>query len=303
MKKRLIALTMLLSILMVLSSVSSVFAEDGDADGGKTRTPYKYTITVYSGNHGHFTDGSTVKTITVEAGTKVNLGDAEYKVELNKNKEDQQYYVRGFRETGHDNDEEKVVKQAFDADEDASYEVAYGMKGGMVKYTVMYVDAKGKELHASDEYYGMVGDKPIVSYHYIDGYQPNAYNLKKTLVADESKNVFAFSYLAKATGDGDNAGDNAQAGAADANGQNLANANAGANANANANNNGPADVIDLDDNAVPQTDNPGADIGDSDTPKGGINPVAVGGGIVGVGALAGLAAFLIKRRREAEDYE
>ena len=95
----------------------------------------------------------------------------------------------------------------------------------------------------------------------------------------------------------------AQAGAADANGQNLANANAGANANANANNNGPADVIDLDDNAVPQTDNPGADIGDSDTPKGGINPVAVGGGIVGVGALAGLAAFLIKRRREAEDYE
>ena len=107
MKKRLIALTMLLSILMVLSSVSSVFAEDGDADGGKTRTPYKYTITVYSGNHGHFTDGSTVKTITVEAGTKVNLGDAEYKVELNKNKEDQQYYVRGFRETGHDNDEEK----------------------------------------------------------------------------------------------------------------------------------------------------------------------------------------------------
>ena len=47
MKKRLIALTMLLSILMVLSSVSSVFAAKGEA--------YSYTITVYAGNHGHFT--------------------------------------------------------------------------------------------------------------------------------------------------------------------------------------------------------------------------------------------------------
>ena len=296
MKKRLIALTMLLSILMILSIVSSVFAED--ADGGKTRTPYKYTITVYSGNHGHFTDGSKVKKVTVDAGTKVNLGDAEYKVELNKNKEDQQYYIRGFRETGHDNDEEKIVKPSFNADEDASYEVAYGMKGGMVKYTVMYVNEKGKELQASDEYYGMVGDKPIVSYHYIDGYQPNAYNLKKTLVADENQNVFAFSYIAKPDGeDEDNAGGNAQTGARDANGQNLANANAGAGANG-ANGNGPADVIDLDDNAVPQTDNPGTDIADSDSPKGGINPVAVGGGVAGAGALAGAIAFILRRRRQ-----
>jgi hypothetical protein len=106
------------------------------------------------------------------------------------------------------------------------------------------------------------------------------------------------------TGAAGNAGNNGQAGAADANGQNLANGNANANAGANdSGNNEPANVVDLDDNATPQADNPGTNIGDSDTPKHGINPVAVGGGVVGVGALAGLAAFLIKRRREAEDYE
>lgn len=293
MKKRLIVLTMLLSMLMVLSSVASVFATIDP------NNKYGYTITIYSGNHGKFEDGETVKTISVGLGEEVNLNN--YKVVINDNKEDQQYYIRGFRETGHDNDEEKIVKPSFKADEDASYEVAYGMKGGMVKYTVMYVNEKGKELQKSDEYYGMVGDKPIVSYHYIEGYQPNAYNLKKTLVADESKNIFAFSYIAKPDGeDEENAGGNAQAGAADANGQNLANANANANANAY---NEPADVIDLDDNAVPQTDNPGTDIGDSDTPKSGISPVAVGGAVAGLGILAGIIAFLIKRRREAEDYE
>ena len=295
MKKRLIALTMLLSILMVLSSVSSVFAEKGD--------PYSYTITIYSGNHGHFKGGGTVKTITVKQGAEVNLN--KYKVVINNNKEDSQYYIRGFRETGHDNDEKMAIPVIKPVDEDASYEVAYGMKGGMVKYTVMYVDEHGDELVDSNEYYGMVGDKPVVSYHYINGYRPNAYNLTKTLGSDESKNVFAFSYMPLAsTAAAGNAGNNGQAGAADANGQNLANGNANANAGANdSGNNEPANVVDLDDNATPQADNPGTNIGDSDTPKHGINPVAVGGGVVGVGALAGLAAFLIKRRREAEDYE
>ena len=292
MKKRFIALTMLLSMLMILSSVSSVFATVDPNNA------YKYTITVYSGLHGHFKDGSTVKTITAKAGDPVNI---DFGVELNDNEEDQKYYVRGYRETGHDNDEQ-MSALVFDADEDASYEVAYGIKGGMVKYTVMYVDADGDELVDSNEYYGMVGDKPVVSYHYIDGYQPNAYNLTKTLVADESQNIFAFSYLSNPEGTADN-GDagNTQAGARNAaNGQNNANANANAGTN-DANANAPATIVDLDDNATPQAENAGGttDIEDTDAPKAGISPIAIGGGLIALAAIAA-AAIAIVRRRNAE---
>ena len=292
MKKRFIALTMLLSMLMILSSVSSVFATVNPEKA------YKYTITVYSGLHGHFKDGSTVKTITAEAGKEV---DIDFGVELNDNEEDQKYYVRGYRETGHDNDEQMSALK-FPADEDASYEVAYGIKGGMVKYTVMYVDANGDSLVDSNEYYGMVGDKPVVSYHYIDGYQPNAYNLTKTLVADESQNIFAFSYLSNPEGTADN-GDagNTQAGARNAaNGQNNANANANAGTN-DANANAPATIVDLDDNATPQAENAGGttDIEDTDAPKAGISPIAIGGGLIALAAIAA-AAIAIVRRRNAE---
>ena len=296
MKKRFIALTMLLSMLMIMSSVSSVFAAEGD--DGEAKQGYGYTITVYSGIHGHFKDGSTVKTITAEAGKEVNI---DFGVELNDNEEDQKYYVRGYRETGHDNDEQMSAMK-FLADEDASYEVAYGIKGGMVKYTVMYVDANGAKLVDSNEYYGMVGDKPVVSYHYIDGYQPNAYNLTKTLVADESQNVFAFSYLSNPEGTENNgtAADN-QAGARNAaNGQNNANANANAGAN-DANANAPATIVDLDDNATPQAENAGGttDIEDTDAPKAGISPIAIGGGLIALAAIAA-AAIAIVRRRNAE---
>ena len=305
MKKRFIVLTMLLSMLMILSSFSSVFAAEGDE--GDAQKKYNYTITVYSGRHGHFTDGSKVKEITAKAGEEVNIN---YDVVLNNNEEDQKYYVRGFRETGHDNDEQ-MSALAFKADEDASYEVAYGIKGGMVKYTVMYVDAQGDELVNSNEYYGMVGDKPVVSYHYIDGYQPNAYNLTKRLVADESKNVFAFSYLplpegAEPTAD-NTAGNNGQAGARNAaNGQNNANANANANGNAAANDanaNGPATIIDLDDNATPQAENAGGgttDIADSDAPKAGLNPLTIGGIIALIAAIVAAIAAAVIRRRNSE---
>ena len=34
----------------------------------------------------------------------------------------------------------------------------------------------------------------MVAYHYIEGYQPQAYNLTKTLSANEAENVFTFVY-------------------------------------------------------------------------------------------------------------
>ena len=291
MKKRFLILAMILSMLMIVSSVSSVFA-DSEARGDG----YGYTVTIYSGEQGEFADGSTMKTFSVEAGESVDVAqlasDAGFKVT------NSEYYNRGFREAGHDNDESPSLV-SFKADRDVAYEAAYGIKGNMVKYTIMYLDENGDELQASNEYYGMVGDKPVVSYLYIDGYQPNAYNLTKTLVADESQNIFGFSYISNPEGTtvvetAD--GNNGQTGARNAANGQTAGANAAANdANANA----PATIVDLDDNATPQAENAGngaTDIADTDAPKAGISPIAIGGGVVALAAIAALAAFLIRRR-------
>ena len=78
--------------------------------------------------------------------------------------------------------------------EDQDYVVAYGIKGATVAYTVNYLDEDGNALAPSETYYGNVGDKPVVAYLYIEGYQPQAYNLGKTLVEDATQNVFSFIY-------------------------------------------------------------------------------------------------------------
>lgn len=299
MKKRSMITVLVLTFLLFISCFSSVFAE-----------PYDYTVTIYAGKQGAFSDGSKVKTVTVSQGEDVDI--AKLAAEKGFKVTNNEYYCRGFRETGHDNDESPSLV-AFKADEDVSYEAAYGIKGGMVKYIVQYVDADGNALAGSDEYYGMVGDKPVVSYHYIDGYQPKAYNLTKTLKADESQNVFKFSYVKNAAnGNAGNTGNNGQAGAGNAGGQNNGNGNAngntGTNANAgadDANGNTPAQLTDLDDNAVPQADNPGteSDITDSDSSGAGISPAAICGAVAAVAVIAGLIAFLIKRRTEYEEEE
>lgn len=64
----------------------------------------------------------------------------------------------------------------------------------MVAYTVNYQDADGNELAPSQQFYGNVGDKPVVAYRYIDGYIPQAAALTKTLSSNEAENVFTFVY-------------------------------------------------------------------------------------------------------------
>ena len=306
MKKRLLITTLVLAMLMIMANVSSVFA-DSDA-----RKPYAYgyTVKVYSGEQGEFSGGKTVIEKSVRAGETVDISqmasDAGFKVTNGE------YYCRGFRESGHDNDESPSL-QAFTVTEDVSYEAAYGIRGNMVKYTIMYLDEDGASLRDADEYYGMIGDKPVVSYKYIEGYQPNAYNLTKTLTANESENVFGFSYTENGgAADNGTAADN-NAGATNANANNPA-ANAPANpaanapANANANANAPANVVDLDDGATPLAEGADgaegdgtSDLADSETPKAGISKAAIGGIAALVVAAAGIVAFLAKRRRDAED--
>lgn len=104
------------------------------------------------------------------------------------------YYLRGVRESGEDNSTLSLV--AFTVDRDIDYVIAYGIKGQRVRYALRFVDANGNRLMEDLEYWGNVGDKPIVACQYIEGYRPNALNLTKTLVAEDDikENVFEFVY-------------------------------------------------------------------------------------------------------------
>ena len=170
---------------------------------------YTYTVTFYPGNHGTFNgtggisvpggtnagvsvwvEGQAIKVGGLKKGDMVSfdaaLGGA---VAL---EEGGRYYVKGIRLSGRDNN--TVDTPAFRVEGDRDYVVAYGIRGDMTGYTVNYQDESGNELAPSRSYYGNVGDKPVVAFLYVEGYEPMAYNLTKTLVSNEAENVFTFIY-------------------------------------------------------------------------------------------------------------
>lgn len=155
------------------------------ADGG-----YGYTIRIFAGKQGTVY-GKDVK--IYENVTSVDDFDFG-QVKVNNGSK---YYAKGIRESGKDNSALYILnnKTFPKVERDTDYVVAYGLIGNLVKYTVYYVDnASGTNLAEPETFYGSVGDKPVVAYLYIEGYQPLSYNLTKTLKADESENVFTFRY-------------------------------------------------------------------------------------------------------------
>ncbi len=181
--------------------------------GGMSRTVqasgegYTYTLRLYAGAQGAI-DASVVQRLA-DAGAQVSIENGEVcvvsglhygtqvvfdiqrGVTLNNNSK---YYCKGFRISGEDNSTGSLATPSVTVSGDQDFVVAYGIQGETVAYTVNYVDQDGNELFPSAVYYGNVGDKPVVAYQYVEGWQPQAYNLGKTLVADASQNVFTFVY-------------------------------------------------------------------------------------------------------------
>ncbi|MBQ6583063.1 MAG: MucBP domain-containing protein [Mogibacterium sp.] len=309
---------------------TTVYAADDDE--------YTYTVRIYTGKEGHYSDGSRVKTISgIKSGESVTVS-AEGVVLDNGDGTDK-YYVRGLKIAGHDNDElssRTYQSYTFSVTSDESFSVAYGMAGGMVKYTVNYVDESGNTLADSQEYYGMAGDFPVVSYVYVEGYLPDAYNKGKTLTTDEGDNVFTFTYNYVGTGgttttettttiiaNGGNGGAGGNGAAGGAGG--------GAGAGAGGNAGQPADFVNIDEQQGPMAEGPGgnggngsnnggnnggnngsggnggADIDDNPTPSANGNGLFGLGAlpwIIGAGALAlAIAIVAIIRMRSSRDEE
>ena len=171
---------------MFQCSLLSVFADD----------EYTYTVTFYAGNQGTFADGAgKIVMSNLKYGAFVSF-DVQKDGVVTLNNSDK-YYVKGLRKSGRDNsetDELEASRYSVTVKGDADYVVAYGIKGNQVAYTVNYQDADGKELLASNTYYGNVGDKPVVAYQYVEGYTPQALALTKTLSENSAENVFTFRY-------------------------------------------------------------------------------------------------------------
>ena len=267
-------------ILAILMMTGQTFAADGSS--------YNYRVKVFSGNQGSFANGSKQVTLTCSAGDRVRLDTSELKVKCDNDK----YFVKGIKEAGADNSSKSLVNSLIaKADEDKDYVIAYGLKNETVTYTVSYKDAKGNKLLSDDKYSGVVGDKPIVSFKYVAGYVPTAYNETKTLSDNSKLNKFVFYYSRTESGEpggrtsnepsgnngtvnngngdsntGNGAGSTqqgqsrqaiAQAGNIDGQNGNAAgntagNAANGSNGDQNAQNGGqPQELVDLDENEVP----------------------------------------------------
>lgn len=161
---------------------------------------YTYTVTVSTGG----LDGASLNPGALSgtyesasvAGDKLVITGVPYKTELDlrgavTTGEDSKYNVRGYILSGQDYSESvNILTVTGDTDIVASYTVP----GEQVAYVVQYLDVNGSELAESQTFYGTIGDMPVATYVYVEGYIPYALNVTKTLSADESENVFTFVY-------------------------------------------------------------------------------------------------------------
>lgn len=183
--KKIFAALLTACTVIGLSAVDAAAAES-DA--------YTYTVTLSAGNMGTVEGQEKITLSGLTAADTVSFNLSGVQVT------DEKYYVKGIRLSGRDN-EDALGSTAFRVTGDADYVVAYGVRGDMVAYTVNYQDADGNELAPSDTFYGNVGDKPVVAYHYIEGYVPQALALTGTLSENEADNVFTFVYTPGESGE------------------------------------------------------------------------------------------------------
>lgn len=183
---------------------------------------YTYTVTLHAGNHGEIrADAKSYVQVVPPAdnsgagynvdvredaivvsglayGSRVNL-QARDLVDSTNGK----YYVKGARLSGRD-DADQRASCLVTGDQD--FVAAYGVTGEQVSYTVNYQDENGNAMAESRVYYGNIGDRPVVAFRYIDGYEPQAYNLTKTLAANAAENIFTFVYRPVQAGGGTGTG-------------------------------------------------------------------------------------------------
>ena len=279
----------------MMTSVSvPVRAEDeGSGDSQKS---YSYRMKISAGNNGVI-KGSSDKEITFEANADGTFDSFNKDIVESTNSK---YVVIGYKEAGHDTviTEEEISPVAVKAD--VNYVAVYGVKGNMVPYTVRYLSRDdGSTLMADATYYAPKGSSVMVSFKYIDGYAPTAYNLTKTITGDSANDVLDFRYYESdlTVAQQANAANAANPAAPAAVAANPAAAQAAA---IDAATPGTPNVVNLDEGETPLASP--EELADNDVPAAGVNKGVVWGAIAAaVLVAAGVAALIIKRRRDSEE--
>lgn len=269
---------------------------------------YSYKVLIYAGN-GQSTSGPVI-----------DYGDQPYNSSIRITNDflskkftpsDSRYYVKGLRVVGHE--ELLDLTKPIMVDEDKQFVVAYGLKKDQVEYKVNYVDTNGNQIAESQTFWGNVGDKPVVAYQYIAGYQPvNAQNITGTVKPLPEQTEFTFEYApvgatssaqgsdgsSSAGGSGDNAtiGEDATDGATAEDAGNAV--SEGEDAGSNGVSDEPAELLDIDDE-----DNPLASANAEDANGFGLGTVLPW--VLGVCIAAALIAFIVlmvmKSRQKGQD--
>lgn len=324
-----ICMSLLVVSLLLVTNSHTVFAAEDE---------YTYTVRLYAGNQGALKSGgidvNSQSAVVSSKGSCVEISGLKYGDMVSIRPQDaadvtdERYYVRGVRRSGRDNAE--AESPAFYVASDRDYVVAYGIKGDMVAYTVNYQDEDGNTLMSSDIYYGNIGERQYVSSRYIEGYQPSALNMVKTLSANAAENVFTFQYVRIAAGETQTpgtaaatpsdaattttttttttAGGGAAPGAADA-GADAG--DGGADAGAGENDAGevlPGGDVSLPDDEVPLDQQELENLDDDDVPLAeikaeqgkvmGYMPIYIGIAVAAAAVLGGAAVYLYRRRKK-----
>lgn len=180
-----------LATLLALSTSSCALVFSAAMPERAYAQDYTYTVRVFAGNQGTFDGESCVELSGFKLGERFSFNQGAIDVTNNS-----KYYVKGLKLAGRDNDTATAISNvsSFTVDEDVDLVVAYGLKGSVAYYDVNYVDTDGNTLVSPQRFEGNVGDRPVVAYRYIEGFQPQAYNLTGTLSEKESDNQFTFVY-------------------------------------------------------------------------------------------------------------
>lgn len=157
----------------------------GSADSSASE-PFTYKVTIDGGLHGQVNSKDQI----VEKFTPgEQFNPSNYNVTV-INPEGKTYYFKGFHVSGQMEETKTDVFKpigAFNVNKDIIIVATYGVAKTLTNYYVNYVDADGNVLLPRRTFQGNIGDKPVISYEYINGYLPNTYNYTGTIVEEDTE--------------------------------------------------------------------------------------------------------------------
>ena len=263
MKKRIVAV--LFAFLLISSFGADIRAEDEydiTVDGGlygeavlnaassKIATGSELTF-VFDAQEplykGYVVDENGEKVYTITVDQSITVGEGE--------DERPKYYLKSLHYSGIYDDEDgdgmndPVV--TIDVTQDLVLVASYGIANDLVPYTVTYVDGSGNELLPPDTFYAKDGEKVKVAARFVDGYiVKNTKAFTGTVHKDGDPVSFEFVYRRVTSGPGE---ETETVYIIEEEGPGTGGGGGGTSPSVPEE---PADIIDIDDNPIPQTDPP-----------------------------------------------